>query len=156
MRRVLPWLGLLLLAVSFAWFVQLTAPTPSTTALRKPPGRGEGSLVVVLDPGHGGDDSGAICGTVLEKDLTLDVARRAESLLRAAGFATVLTRENDRYVSLAERASLGNRTDHSLFVSIHFNDGKRASASGIETYYAAATSDDAAGPLVVAAFPAAG
>jgi N-acetylmuramoyl-L-alanine amidase len=91
----------------------------------------------VLDPGHGGSDSGAMCGEVMEKDLTLDVALRTELLLRAQGFVTVLTRDNDRYLSLAERAALANREKESLFVSIHFNDGERAAASGVETFYAA-------------------
>jgi N-acetylmuramoyl-L-alanine amidase len=136
MRRAVPWLGLLLLAISFVWFVRLSAP-PFPPAFRgKPAARGELPLVVVLDPGHGGQDSGAMCGTVLEKDLTLDVARRAELLLRARGFATVLTRGDDRYVSLEERVALGNREDNSLFVSIHFNDDARPTASGVETYYA--------------------
>jgi N-acetylmuramoyl-L-alanine amidase len=91
---------------------------------------------VVLDPGHGGADSGAMCGTIMEKDLTLDVALRAESLLRLKGYATVLTRDCDRYVSLAERTAIGNHAGDSLFISIHFNDGQRATASGVETYYA--------------------
>ncbi len=77
-----------------------------------------------------------MCGSVSEKDLTLDVALRAELLLRAAGFTTVLTRDSDQYVSLADRVSLGNRTENSLFLSIHFNDSQRQAASGVETYYA--------------------
>ena len=136
MRRAIPWLGLFLLAISFAWFVQLPAPLHPSSEKMKPVERGAQPLVVVLDPGHGGQDSGAMCGTVLEKDLALDVALRAELLLRAAGFSTVLTRDDDRYVSLAERASLGNRDANSLFVSIHFNDGARPTISGVETYYA--------------------
>lgn len=136
MRRAIPWLGLFLLASSFAWFVRLSAPLRPARVERKPPVRGEQSLVVVLDPGHGGQDSGAMCGTVMEKDLALDVALRAELILRAAGFATVLTREDDRYVALSERVSLGNREDNSLFISIHFNGDVRPAASGIETYYA--------------------
>ncbi len=100
MRRAIPWLGLLLLTISFVCFVQLSAPPSPLAGERKPAQRHEQPLVVVLDPGHGGQDSGAICGTVLEKDLSLDVALRAESLLLAAGFATVLTRDDDRYVSL--------------------------------------------------------
>lgn len=90
---------------------------------------------MVLDPGHGGDDSGTMCGRVLEKDLTLDVAQRTELLLRAAGFKTVMTRKDDRYVSLPERTSLGNGVANSLFVSIHFNEGKRPVATGVETYF---------------------
>ena len=137
MRRAIPWLGLLLLAVSFAWFVQsLPVPMQPAAAPRKPAPRSEPPLVVVLDPGHGGQDSGAMCGTVTEKDLTLDVALRTELLLRADGCATVLTRKNDRYLSLAERAAVGNREDNSLFVSIHFNDETRATVTGVETYYA--------------------
>ncbi len=136
MRRAIPWLGLLLLAISFAWFVQLSAPRRPSAVQRQPVVRAAQTLVVVLDPGHGGQDSGAICGAVLEKDLTLDVALRAEMLLRGAGITTLLTRDDDRYVSLAERASLGNREDNSLFVSVHFNDDARPGASGIETYYA--------------------
>ncbi len=91
---------------------------------------------MVLDPGHGGDDSGAMCGAVMEKDLTLDVALRTELLLRTAGFKTALTRHDDRYLSLAERAEVANHEKNSLFVSIHFNDGERAAASGVETYFA--------------------
>ena len=137
MRRAVSWLGLLLLAVSFIWLIHLPIPSPShATAPRRPLVGTEKKLVVVLDPGHGGQDSGAICGSVAEKDLTLDVALRAELLLRAAGFTTVLTRDSDSYVSLADRASLGNRAENSLFVSIHFNDSRREAASGVETYYA--------------------
>ena len=136
MRRVVPWIGLLLLTISFVWLVRLPAPTQRVNAPRKPGSRSAALPVVVLDAGHGGRDSGAMCGPVMEKDLTLDVAQRAELLLRTAGYATVLTRESDRYLSLAERAAVGNDEDDSLFVSIHFNDGERSAASGVETYYA--------------------
>lgn len=136
MRRVLPWFGLLLLTISFVWLVRLAGPMHQVPAPQEPVARSERPLVVVLDPGHGGTDSGAMCGPIVEKDLTLDVALRAELLLRAGGYATVLTRDNDRYVSLAERTAVGNRADDSLFVSIHFNDGERATTSGVETYYA--------------------
>ncbi len=136
MRRAIPWLGLLILTISFVWFIRLPVPMhPVSTPVPSP--RGERRPVVVLDAGHGGQDSGAMCGAVMEKDLTLDVAQRTEILLRAAGYSTVLTRKSDRYLSLAERAAVGNREDDCLFVSIHFNDGKRAAASGVETYFAA-------------------
>ena len=136
MRRALPWVGFLILAISFVWFIRLPVPMHSSTARVKPSREGERLPVVVLDAGHGGRDSGAMCGTVMEKDLTLDVAQRAELLLRTAGYPTVLTRQDDRYLSLAERAAVGNDEDDSLFISIHFNDGERAAASGVETYYA--------------------
>ncbi len=136
MRRILAWSGLVCLTISFVWFVRLPVSMEPENAARPPLVRGESRPVVVLDAGHGGHDSGAMYGTVLEKDLTLDVAQRAELLLRAAGYATVLTRASDRSLSLAERAAVGNEEDDSLFISIHFNHGQRAAASGVETYYA--------------------
>src|SRR4026209_2681225 len=93
--------------------------------------------VVVLDPGHGGQDSGAMCGELLEKDLTLDVARRVDRLLDSEGVATSMTRLGDSYVSLADRAAFGNRAKESIFISIHFNEDNKPVASGVETYYAA-------------------
>ncbi len=138
LRRFLPWIGLVLLAVSFVCFVLLAPPVRDVAQTQQPPTpAGEGRFVVVLDPGHGGDDSGAMCGAIMEKDLALDVARRTELLLRTAGYRTVLTRDSDRYLSLAERAEIANEEENSLFVSIHFNDGERAAASGVETYFAA-------------------
>src|SRR5207244_825065 len=93
--------------------------------------------VVGRDPGHGGQDSGAMCGGVLEKDLTLDVARRIDRLLNSEGIATLMTRIGDTYVSLADRAAFANRVRKCIFVSIHFNEDNKPVASGVETYYAA-------------------
>ena len=93
-------------------------------------------VVIAALVGAGGQDSGAICGNVLEKDLTLDVARRAEQLVRTQDLQTVMTRSDDHYVSLGERAAIANRQRNCVFVSIHFNDVKRAAVSGVETYYA--------------------
>jgi N-acetylmuramoyl-L-alanine amidase len=137
MRRTVPWFGLFLLAASFAWFVLI--PPEKEVAVKQPIHRHafeEPFPIVVFDPGHGGQDSGAICGNVLEKDLTLDVGRRAEQLMRAQGLRTVMTRSDDHYVSLGERAAVANRQRNCIFVSIHFNDVKRAAVSGVETYYA--------------------
>jgi N-acetylmuramoyl-L-alanine amidase len=89
----------------------------------------------VLDPGHGGQDSGAMCGPIYEKDLTLDIAQRVDRLLQAQGIATLMTRVGDSYVSLQERVALTNRARDCIFVSIHFNESKKT-ASGVETYYA--------------------
>ena len=137
MRRFVPWLGLLLLAISFVWFIR----RPGADATRRPHrashwrGRKRISSLCLIADTVARIPAPCVARS-LEKDLTLDVALRAELLLRAAGFGTVLTRDSDRYVSLAERASLGNREDNSLFISIHFNDSGRAAASGVETYYA--------------------
>ena len=78
-----------------------------------------------------------MCGGVLEKDLTLDVAHRVDRLLEAEGIATVMTRLGDNYVSLAERAAFANRVSDCIFVSIHFNEDNRPVSTGVETYYAA-------------------
>ena len=74
---------------------------------------------------------------LLEKDLTLDVAYRAERLLQLQGLATVLTRTGDTHVSLANRAAIANAQSKCVFVSIHFDDAARPAATGVETYYAA-------------------
>ena len=92
--------------------------------------------LVVLDPGHGGQDSGAMCGSILEKDLTLDIAQRVDRLLQSQGLATLMTRVGDSYVSLADRAAVTNRARDCIFVSVHFNEGGKKVLGGVETYYA--------------------
>jgi N-acetylmuramoyl-L-alanine amidase len=93
--------------------------------------------IVIIDPGHGGQDSGTIKTGMVEKDLTLDVSQRVERLLQQRGLVTVMTRMDDSYVSLQDRANIANNQPASVFVSIHFDDAGRPAASGIETYYAA-------------------
>jgi len=134
-RSTVAWIGLLVMAVSFVWMELIPRPEGSASAGRS--AATKGSLgTVVLDPGHGGEDSGAICGTVLEKDLTLDVAQRVDRLLQAEGLSSLMTRAGDSFVSLADRARFTNNIRDCIFVSIHFNEGDRALASGVETYYA--------------------
>jgi N-acetylmuramoyl-L-alanine amidase len=123
------------MAVSFVW-LQLTAVPRSVTRLEPPPPPSAPFAVVVIDPGHGGQDSGTIKTGMVEKDLTLEVAHRVERLLQERGLVTVLTRADDRYVSLQDRAVLANSQPESVFVSIHFDEGGRSGATGIETYYA--------------------
>lgn len=133
-RTAVAWLGLLLMIASFAWW-QMSSQREAQKAAARP--TGQAFPVVVLDPGHGGQDSGAMCGDVLEKDLTLDVAQRLDRLLQSKGLSTVMTRVGDSYISLAERAALTNRVPDCVFVSIHFNEGNKAGTStGVETYYA--------------------
>lgn len=77
-----------------------------------------------------------MCGAIQEKALTLDVAQRVNRLLQAEGLATLMTRQDDSFISLADRARFANRTRDCIMVSIHFNEGERPVASGVETYYA--------------------
>jgi N-acetylmuramoyl-L-alanine amidase len=134
-QNVIAWIGLLLMLTSFAW-LQWTSPPAAAKRERALPSAREPFPVVVLDPGHGGQDSGAMVGEILEKDLTLDVAQRVDRLLQSQGLATVMTRVGDSYVSLADRASLTNRVPDCVLVSIHFNEGNKPVSSGVETYYA--------------------
>jgi len=90
---------------------------------------------VVLDPGHGGHDKGAVCIFGNEKDFALDVCFRARSLLEAKGINVIMTRTNDTFIPLEQRPVAANRTPHSIFVAIHFNDAIADSdASGFEIF----------------------
>lgn len=134
--EIVAWLGLLLLSGSFLSLLLMPAPiAPRRTWSDHR--KSEPFALVILDPGHGGQDSGAVAGGVSEKDLTLDIAQRVGRLLSAEGINILLTRSDDAYVSLGDRAQLINRASDAVVVSIHFNDGPRADVSGIETYFAA-------------------
>jgi N-acetylmuramoyl-L-alanine amidase len=90
---------------------------------------------VVLDPGHGGFDKGAISGYGYEKDYALDLARQLRPVLQAKGFRVIMTRESDVFVPLELRARIANATHDSIFVSLHFNATDRDPiATGFEIY----------------------
>ncbi len=96
--------------------------------------RGVGT--VVLDPGHGGRDPGAIgVGGVREKDVTLDLSRRVKRRLEERGFRVVMTRDRDRSLSLEERTAVAAGSGGDVFVSIHANASRRRAVRGVETYY---------------------
>jgi N-acetylmuramoyl-L-alanine amidase len=88
---------------------------------------------VVIDPGHGGHDAGTRNRISMEKDLTLQVARRLKDNLAKKGFKVVMTRDSDVYLTLQERVNIANKYKNAVFVCIHFNDGGPA-ANGIETF----------------------
>src|ERR1043166_7356001 len=138
-RNLLGVAGLLLMIASLVWisFHQEKRPAVYRESKATQPQTSKPFAVVVLDPGHGGQDSGAMCGGAMKKERTLDVARRVDRLLDAEGVATLMTRLGDIYVSLADRAAFGNRANDSIFISIHFNEDNKPVASGVETYYAA-------------------
>jgi N-acetylmuramoyl-L-alanine amidase len=90
---------------------------------------------VVLDPGHGGYDKGAVSSYGCEKDFALDVARHIKPLLEAKGINVKMTRDSDIFVPLELRARIANTTKDSIFVSIHFNaTDSNASANGFEIF----------------------
>jgi len=97
---------------------------------------GLGVSRIVIDPGHGGHDPGAMSNGVSEAELVLDVALRLEQLLRKlSGTEVVLTRRTDEFVSLPERTAMANRESADLFLSIHANASEDTAARGIETYF---------------------
>jgi N-acetylmuramoyl-L-alanine amidase len=117
-----------------------TAPPPAT-ATEPPPlldlPVAAGLRTVVIDPGHGGDETGATGPNgLMEKDVTLSVARRLKAALEARlGVRVLLTRDADRTMSLDERAALANNNKADLFLSLHANASMRASTSGAEVFY---------------------
>jgi N-acetylmuramoyl-L-alanine amidase len=101
---------------------------------------------IVLDPGHGGKDPGAIgVGGIAEKDIVLSVAKKlAKKLTKEMGIQVVLTRNDDRFVPLEDRTAIANAEDADLFISLHTNASHNAEAKGLETYYLDNTNDEAA------------
>lgn len=91
---------------------------------------------VVIDPGHGGRDTGTIGPSGLrEKDLVLDIAHRLrEKLQQRLGTDVILTREDDRFIPLEERTAIANQNSADLFISIHANASRHRRVSGVETY----------------------
>lgn len=97
---------------------------------------------IVLDPGHGGANTGTRTpGGLEEKDLTLEIARRVRKTLAGHSFEVLLTREGDESVTLDDRAAFANRERADIFVSIHVNWFEGVRESGIETYYLGPTDD---------------
>lgn len=96
---------------------------------------------VVIDPGHGGHDRGTSSRWGgMEKNATLETALRLEPKLRAAGFQTVMTRRDDRFIELNQRARISNAQENAIFVSIHFNEAPSRDVHGAETYYTSSVS----------------
>lgn len=97
---------------------------------------------IALDPGHGGGSTGTQAPLgLIEKDLTLDIAERLRKLLEQQSFQVVMTRREDRDVSLEQRGALANQAGADIFVSIHLNWIENRESRGIETYYLGATDD---------------
>ncbi len=98
---------------------------------------------IVIDPGHGGHDTGTLGPTgLLEKDLVLDVALRLKKLIeKNLGSQVMMTRIDDTFVPLEERTAIANQNGADLFVSVHANASRDRSARGIETYYLNFTSN---------------
>ncbi len=105
--------------------------------------------LIVLDPGHGGEDFGALgVGGLLEKDVALSISLRVKKLLeKDRRYRVVLTRSADKFSPLADRMSLANRLNAKLFLSIHANASVTKKLSGVETYYLDNAADKASATL---------
>jgi N-acetylmuramoyl-L-alanine amidase len=113
------------------------APQPAEPATPLPAPGAPGLRTVVIDPGHGGDEAGARGQNgAVEKDITLDVARRLKGLIEGRlGLRVLLTRDDDRLVPLDERAAIANNNKADLFISIHANASPRRETRGAEVFY---------------------
>lgn len=122
--------------------VQLPNPTPFPPPASNPlpgtfPGVPQRRFVVMIDPGHGGKDPGAIgINGLQEKDVILPIAQQVAAILQQQGIQAILTRTDDYFVDLAPRVQMAQRDRADLFVSIHANAiANRPDVNGLETYY---------------------
>ena len=90
---------------------------------------------VFIDAGHGGYDNGSAYNGYLEDNINLQIANKVKYLLEQDGINVIMSRQSDKYVSLARRARMSNNSGADLFVSIHQNAHSNRSSRGIETYY---------------------
>lgn len=95
----------------------------------------KGTTKIVIDPGHGGSDYGAIREGVNEKDITLDISQRVEAILRSKGIKVAMTRTDDTFVSLEDRVAFSEGENPEIFVSIHVNSAVSETPNGIETHW---------------------
>jgi len=114
------------------------APLPARAAPPPaPPASQAGPMIVVIDPGHGGPDNGAVGpGGTTEKDVTLAVARKLRAIIQnTLGYQVFLTRDRDQELSLDERTAVANNYKADLFFSIHANSSRAKAAVGSEVYF---------------------
>ena len=120
--------------------MKITADT-AAAASNKLSKKQKASKIIVLDPGHGGDDVGALSQNkkLREKDIVLNVSKKTASLLKERGYKVLFTRSNDRFIKLRSRTSFANDKGAHLFISIHANAApnkeKAKSMNGIETFF---------------------
>lgn len=116
------------------------APTKAAPVLKNEPNpvaikTAHKKMRIVVDPGHGGKDPGAIRSRLKEKDWNLAVGKELARLLKKAGFEVKLTRDNDTFVALSERSKIANNFKADLFVSVHTNASKNRNANGFQVYF---------------------
>ena len=92
-------------------------------------------MTVIIDPGHGGKDPGAVHGDYREKDQTLGIAKRLQVKLAEKNIHSIMTRDKDEYIPLLHRVEIAKKIkDNAVFVSIHLNASRSHKASGFESF----------------------
>ena len=92
-------------------------------------------MIVIIDPGHGGKDPGAVHGDYREKDQTLGVAKRLQVKLAEKNINSIMTRDKDEYIPLLYRVEIAKKIkDNAVFISIHLNASKNHTGSGFESF----------------------
>lgn len=119
--------------------IQLVMTTPKEAEIKSAPSpifrKNPNIKTIIIDPGHGGSDVGATREGIYEKDLTLDISKRVEAILKKKGYDVQMTRATDVYVGLKERVIFTEEKKGDLFVSIHVNSSVSPEGHGIETHY---------------------
>lgn len=115
--------------------IKQVAPPPAKPAERTPVRPAVSGRTVVIDPGHGGKDPGAISTYGYnEKTVNLDVALQITQLLRDKGLRVIMTRDSDRFIELEQRADIANRNRADIFISIHADSCAKSSKNGFTLY----------------------
>lgn len=126
----------------------VTASTTEQKTVQKTSLNSKSSFAVLIDPGHGGYDTGAKGKKGLhEKHINLDIAKRLQKKLQKSGFRVFMTRNRDQYVSLWQRCSLSKTIKPHLFISIHTNAARSRAIYGIEIFYLSMTNSKVNGPF---------
>ena len=121
--------------------LQLTLITPKETEITKSKPipaiikKNPNVKTIIIDPGHGGSDVGATRENIYEKDITLDMSKRLEEILKKKGYEVHMTRSKDTYVSLQDRVDFSEKNGGDLFISIHVNSSVTPEGNGLETHY---------------------
>ncbi|UJW59213.1 N-acetylmuramoyl-L-alanine amidase [Bacillus sp. A116_S68] len=117
----------------------------STTSLSSSGNTADGQLdgkTIFVDAGHGGSDPGAIVDDISEKDIALDVSLKLQSALENEGATVVMSRTEDSYIEVGERADMANTSGADLFISVHANAFTSSSVNGSEVFYSSQTHAD--------------
>ena len=108
--------------------------------------------IIIIDPGHGGKDPGAVSGNAVEKTIVMNTANKLKQKLEAAGAIVKMTRTGDTYPSLEQRVQFAKNNYGEIFISLHANAASSSSAQGTETFYSISANDNQKEDIALATF----